>query len=428
MILLCRPTLKASGYPTKPAETGCNAATFRWLETLAGCFEASGGAYVPQHSVLSTRYFFMKVVHVIKATRIAGAERHLTILLPALKARGVDVRLVLIEDPAKPVDDLVAAMEAGGVPVTANSHRPSPRPAADRSAAPRTARLRPDVVHTHLIHADLYGTLAARLARVRTVISSRHNDDNFRRLLPARLVNRLFWRLTNAGIAISQAIARFSISVEGAPPAKLTTVYYGLTFQPLDRKAAGSALRGELDLPASAPLIGMVCRLIDQKGVAYGLRAFARIAPQFPDAHLVIAGDGPRRATLEAEAKTLGVIDRVHFLGWRDDSAQIMAAFDLLLMPSLWEGFGLVMLEAMAQTVPIVGSAVSAIPEVVIDGETGLLVPPRDVAGLASALATLLADAPLRRHMGLLGQDRVETFFSVEQMVAGTLAVYGKFA
>ncbi len=172
----------------------------------------------------------------------------------------------------------------------------------------------------------------------------------------------------------------------------------------------------------------MVCRLIDQKGVAYGLRAFARIAPQFAAAHLVIAGDGSRRRALEAEAKALGVTDRVHFLGWRDDAAQVLAALDVLLMPSLWEGFGLVMLEAMAQTVPIIGSAVSAIPEVVIDGETGLLVPPRDVAGLANALTTLLTDAPLRRHMGLLGQDRVETIFSVEQMVADTLAVYSKLA
>ncbi len=318
----------------------------------------------------------------------------------------------------------MALLEAGGIPVTRipiNRH-------LDFGVIGRLRRalraLRPDIVHTHLIHADLYGMAAAKLARVRTVISSRHNDNNFRRLLPVRLLHRLLWRLTSAGIAISGAIARFCVSVEGAPPAKITTVYYGLTFEPLDRKAAGSALRRELDLPADTPLIGMVCRLIDQKGVAYGLRAFARSRAAVPR-----RSSGDRRGrtapgAAEAEAKTLGVTDRVHFLGWRDDAAQVLAALDLLLMPSLWEGFGLVMLEAMAQTVPIIGSAVSAIPEVVIDGETGLLVPPRDVAGLANALTTLLADAPLRRHMGLLGQDRVETVFSVEQMVADTLAVY----
>jgi glycosyltransferase involved in cell wall biosynthesis len=168
----------------------------------------------------------------------------------------------------------------------------------------------------------------------------------------------------------------------------------------------------------------MVCRLIEQKGVVYGLRAFAQIAPQFPPAHVVIAGDGALRGTLEAEARKLGISQRVHFLGWREDTANILAALDVLLMPSLWEGFGLVLLEAMAQTVPIIGSAVSAIPEVVVDGETGLLAPPRDADALASALAQLLGDEGLRRHMGLMGQDRVESVFSVEQMVTATLNLY----
>ncbi len=192
----------------------------------------------------------MRVVHVIKATRIAGAERHLTILLPALKARGVDVQLLLIEDPAQPVDDLVATLEASGVPVTRLriDHHLDLRLIGRLRRALRAQH--PDIVHTHLIHADLYGMAAAKLARVRTVISSRHNDNNFRRLLPVRIVHRLLWRLTSAGIAISGSIARFCVSVEGAPPAKITTVYYGMTLKPLDRTAAGSALRRELDLPA----------------------------------------------------------------------------------------------------------------------------------------------------------------------------------
>jgi glycosyltransferase involved in cell wall biosynthesis len=366
----------------------------------------------------------MRVVHVIKATRISGAERHLLILLPALKAAGVDVSLLLLEDPAHPVDDMVAELEAAGVPVRrVPIYRHLDYRVIGRLRA-ALRDLRPDIVHTHLIHADLYGTLAARLSRVRTVITSRHNDDNFRRLLPVRLLHRLFWRVSSGGIAISQAIARFCIDVEHAPASKITTIYYGMTPQEIDRNAARAALRRELGIPSAAPIVGMVCRLIEQKGVVYGLRAFARVAPQFPGAHLVIAGDGSRRASLEAEAKTLGIADRVHFLGWRDDAPQVLAALDLLLMPSLWEGFGLVMLEAMAQTVPIIGSAVSAIPEVIVDGGTGRLVAPRDVGGLANALAELLRDDALRRHMGLLGQDRVESVFSVERMIKETVMWY----
>ncbi len=369
----------------------------------------------------------MKVAHIIKATRISGAERHLLILLPALKARGVDVALILLEDPTRPVDAMVAALTQAGIPVRRIPiYRHSDVRVIGRIRR-ALADLHPDIVHTHLIHADLYGTLAAKLAGTRAILSSRHNDDQFRRLWPIRILNRVYWRIASGGIAISQAIRRFSIEVEGAPTDKITTIYYGLPLQVLDRNAARSTLLGELHLPNGTRLVGMVCRLIEQKGVIYGIRAFARIAPQFPNAHLVIAGDGPHRAALENEAQTLGIKDRVHFLGWRDHSGQIMAALDLLLMPSLWEGFGLVMLEAMAQTVPIIGSAVSAIPEVIVEGETGQLVPPRDVAALAHALADLLGDDALRRHLGLLGQDRVETVFSVERMAAETRAVYARF-
>src|SRR4051812_47526866 len=205
----------------------------------------------------------MKVVHIIKATRISGAERHLLILLPALKAHGIDVHLILLEDPAHPVDDMASELTQADVPVwRIPIYRHSDLRVIGRIRhVLRT--LRPDIVHTHLIHADLYGTISARLARVRTVISSRHNDDNFRRLLPVRTFHRLLWRMTDAGIAISQAIARFCIEVEGAPARKITTIYYGLPLQVIDRKQAQAALRGELKLPAETPLVGMVCRLIE---------------------------------------------------------------------------------------------------------------------------------------------------------------------
>lgn len=375
-----------------------------------------------QHSALGT------VVHVIKATRISGAERHLLILLPALKARGVDVSLLLLEDPAHPVADMAAELEAAGVPVRRIPiYRHFDLPVIGRLR--RALRdLRPDIVHTHLIHADLYGMIAAKRAGVRRVVTSRHNDDTFRRRQPVRALNHLLWRFTSAGIAISHAIARFCVEVEGAPTRKITTIHYGLALREQDRNAAGSALRGELNLPADTRLVGVVCRLIEQKGVVYGVRAFARVAPQFPDAHLIIAGDGDLRAALEREAQTLGIGDRVHFLGWREDATAVLAALDVLLMPSLWEGFGLVMLEAMAQLVPIIGSAVSAIPEVVADGETGILVPPRDSTAIADALALLLGDPALCRHMGLQGQDRVETVFSVDNMTAQTLTLYNQLS
>ena len=164
--------------------------------------------------------------------------------------------------------------------------------------------------------------------------------------------------------------------------------------------------------------------MAEQKGLIYGLRAFAQVAARFPHAHYVIAGDGPLRPQLEAEAARLGVAPNVHFLGWRDDARAIMAGLDVLLAPSLWEGFGLVFLEAMALRVPVIATRVSAIPEVVIDGETGWLVPPRDPDATGAALGEALADPSAARLRGANGRRRLAERFSPEVMVERTLALY----
>ncbi len=183
-------------------------------------------------------------------------------------------------------------------------------------------------------------------------------------------------------------------------------------------------LIAELKLSSDTQFIGMVCRLIEQKGVRYGLEAFIQLADNFPTTHLLVAGEGLLQPELEARTQAAGLSNRVHFLGWRSGAAALMAGLDILLAPSLWEGFGLVLLEAMAQQTPIVASKVSAIPEVVTDRETGLLVEPRDINGLKDALSELLKDAALRQHMGLMGRDRLETAFSATRMVNETIEVY----
>jgi glycosyltransferase involved in cell wall biosynthesis len=258
---------------------------------------------------------------------------------------------------------------------------------------------------------------------VRRVVSSRHNDDKFRRLLPFRALHRWLWRQTDAGIAISDAIRNFAIRVEGAPADRIQTIHYGL--EPADIQAPPTAradLRDSLKLPRDALLVGSICRLIEQKGLVYGLRGFAQA--HIPGAHYVIAGDGKLRAALEAEARALGVAERVHFLGWRDDAYTILAALDVLLAPSLWEGFGLVFLEAMAFGVPVISARVSAIPEVVVDGETGWLVPVRDAGAIAAALREALSQPDVRRARGAHGRSRLEAEFTANKMVDRTLALY----
>lgn len=367
----------------------------------------------------------ISVVHIIKVIRVAGAEQHLLTLLSGLRARGVDAQIIVLVNPDNDMQDYADLLTARGIPVQRMVIQRHTDLLIIQRLAKALRERKPNIVHTHLIHADLFGVLAARIAGVKTVISSRHNDDAFRYRLPIRLLNRIFWRMINGGIGISDYITRFSIAVEGARPAQMQRIHYGLELaQPLDKSAARAVLLKEFNLPLDAIVVGMACRLVEQKGVAYGLEAFAKVANDFPNAHLLIAGEGALRPTLEAQVSALGLKDRVRFLGWRSDNPRFLAGLDILLSPSLWEGFGLVLLEAMVQQTPIIASNVSAIPEVVVDEATGILVPPRDVTALAEALSRLLGDKPLRAHMGLMGRERAEEEFNADRMVAQTLEHY----
>ncbi|MCS6836668.1 MAG: glycosyltransferase [Anaerolineae bacterium] len=366
----------------------------------------------------------MRIVHLIKATQIGGAERHLLWLLPALRRADVDARLLVLIEAGKPMDDLARLAEAEGIPMERLGIARGFDLTLTSRLRDRLRLIQPDLLHTHLIHADLYG----RLAALRTpIVITRHNDDAFRHKPALRLLNRWLWAGAKRGIVISQHLRRFAVQVEGAPADKLHVIPYGIRHTPLTQAQIDQrrrALRQELKLDDEALLVGMVGRLTAQKGFGDGLQAFALLARDFPQAHAVIVGDGELYQDLLRQSRGLGLALRAHFLGWRANASELMAAFDVFLMPSRWEGFGLVLLEAMAARLPIVATRSGAIPEVVIDQYNGLLVEPSDHEGMAHALSVLLADRSLRLHMGLVGEDRLETGFSLEAMTQATLAVY----
>jgi glycosyltransferase involved in cell wall biosynthesis len=368
----------------------------------------------------------MRVVHILKAAGIAGTERHLLELLPALRQNGVDARVVMLTPPDGSAQILIDAARQRDIPTDLVA---LPRTAAPATLAALTRLLRaqrPDIVHTHMIHADLYGTLAARLAGVRRVAHSIHSDDPRFNRWPLRLLNRGLWRLTDAGVCISEAVRRYTEQVEGAAPHKLRIISHGLADHPRhDREAMRARLAAEVaGLPMDGVWVGQFCRLVEPKGLPYTLDAFAQVMGDYPNAHLLIAGDGVLRDSLHAQAERLNLGGRAHFLGWRPDAPELMAALDLFLMPSLWEGFGITLLEAMRQAVPILGSTAGAIGEVVVHGETGLTVPPADTDALAGGLRTLLADPALRQRMGEAGLARLREHYSPQRMVTAHLALY----
>lgn len=366
-----------------------------------------------------------KLLHICKMTGVAGTENHLLTLLPGLKAHGLDVSLLILTNPGQPMDAYAARMSALGVP----TEQATIRRDIDFGLMRRlTGLIREggfDAVHTHLIHADLHGIIAAGRANVKHIFTTGHNDDPFRRRLPIRLLQRYIWSRVTRGIAISDAIREYMITVEGASAQKAVTIHYGLDAARIQvGDGARTIIRNELGLPPQSVVFGSVCRLIPQKGLSDGLRAFWQVSRQLPKSNYVIVGDGPLREQLQAEADGYGIGHRVHFLGWRDDAQSLMTAFDVLLVPSRWEGFGLVLLEAMAVKLPIIATRISALPEIVVEGETGYLVPVGDVQALTQAMIDICEYPGEAQQMGVNGRTRLESEFSAQKMIERTLAVY----
>jgi glycosyltransferase involved in cell wall biosynthesis len=342
---------------------------------------------------------------------IGGSERHLLTLLPALAERGADPVFVGLDDPAWDAEPFYREL---GVPAVRLRAPRDLDPALLVSLRRALRRLRPDVVHTHLVHADVYGALAARAP----LVSTKHNDDRFR-LGPFRHVERALARRASRVIAITEALARFTVERVGLPAAKVDVVHYGV-----DEPPPAWAENQPLLLPERARILLAICRLTPQKGVDVAVRALAEVRREHAEAVLVVLGEGPERDALEWLARDLGVGDAVFLPGRAGDVAEWLARAEILVHPVRWEGFGLALLEAMLSERPVVASAVSSVPEIVADGETGLLVPPDDPSALAAALSRLLTDRESAARYGSAGRERARREFSVERMARRTLAVY----
>ncbi len=274
-------------------------------------------------------------------------------------------------------------------------------------------REQPAVFHAHLnwLLSCKFGLMAARIAGVPLVIASLQQF-----LLPPWRPN-VYWQqrivasAVDRYVAVSQAIANQLSGSFDVPTGKIGVIHNGI---PVDTFDGRSVPRGKSAVPDGAhrPIVLTVARLDDQKGHDFLLEAIADI----PDGTFVFAGDGDRRAALEEKAHRLGVASRVLFLGHRTDVPTLLAECDLFVLPSLYEGFPLSVLEAMASAKPVVATAVGGTPEAVVDGVTGHLVRPEEPAALADAITRILAD-PLRAHgMGLAGRARVRELFSSAAM------------
>jgi glycosyltransferase involved in cell wall biosynthesis len=353
------------------------------------------------------------VLHVGKVSGISGSEAHLLLLLPGLRERGFDVSFLLLHEGETGADEFAGRLEAAGVPVDRVLLRHAASPLAFGRVLGSVRRHRPVLLHTHLVHADFHGLLAGRLARVPVLASTKHGFNAFRERRLFALADRWVARGVDLHIAISHGLAGYLAETEGFAASGFEVVHYGIVSGPEPAAYAGEA-----------PRLAVVGRLVPVKGHDVLLRALARARRDLPGLEVEIAGAGPLDAELRAQATALGLDGVVRFVGHVPGAASVMERAAVVVVPSLGEGFGMVALEAMERGRAVVASAVGGLPEIVADGETGVLVAPGDPDALAAAIVAVACDLGRARALGAAGRARAVAEFSQERCAARTAELY----
>ncbi len=374
----------------------------------------------------------IRVLHLIGTLEVGGTEGQVATLASDLPRDRFATMVVGLAGGGPHEERL----RAHGVPVALLGYqgfRILRHPVATLSRLTRLVlvmrRFRPDIVHAHLFWSYVLAPFAARLARVPCVVASRRSLGTFRRTMPGHwlALERRAARMTDLFIANSQAVRQDALSAERLPPDRVVVVHNGVDLRRFRRGEAGQ-LRGDLDVPFDAPVGLTIANLIAYKGHEHLLRAWAKVKAGCPGALLLLSGDGPLRATLEARCQDLGLGGNVRFLGARRDIGPLLHCADVLVHPSLEEGFSNAILEAMAAGKPVVATSVGGNPEAVADGETGLLVPAGASEPLAEAVGALFANEESGRRMGEAGRHRVEKLFSKELMLDRHASLYESLA
>jgi glycosyltransferase involved in cell wall biosynthesis len=353
------------------------------------------------------------ILHVQKVAGISGSEAHLLSLLPALRARGWDVRMLMLHENEPGAWEFARALEARGVPLDAIRVRADVDPIAFLQLVGYLVRRRPELLHTHLVHAEWYALLAGAAARVPVRFTTKHGFNEFREAPYFGIADRAVASLAHVHIAISRGLARYLADVEGFQREDFEIVHYGIEPD------------GE-PKPYSGPVPRLLCvgRLIPIKGHIVLLRAFAEARKQLPDLELDIAGRGPLEPALKALAAELGIQSSVHFLGHVSPIQSAIEGAAAVVVPSMGEGFGMVALEAMERARPVIAANIGGLGELVRDGETGVLVPAGEAGPLTDAIVRIAGDLALARAMGEAGRRRALSRFLQKACTERTELLY----
>lgn len=358
----------------------------------------------------------LQVVHVEAGRHLYGGGLQVLYLMEGLAGAGHGGLLV-----CPPGSEIGAAARRRGLAVAELPMNGDLDPGLVRRLGRLLAREQPDLVHLHSRRgADLWGALAARRRRLPVVLSRRVDNPEWGPWA------RRKYRLYDHVVAISAGIRRVLLA-GGVDPGRVSCVPSAVdlhTWRPGGRADARRRLRERFGVPADAPLAGMVAQLIPRKGHGDVLKALPDVLAVAPELRVICFGRGPLEAGLSRQIAAAGLQERMILGGYVGDLPELMPGFDLLVHPAHMEGLGVALLQGAACALPLVATPVGGIPEIVVPGETGTLVPAGDPAALARAVLELVSDPALAARLGAAARARVEARFSVPAMVEGNLAVY----
>ncbi|MBI5071375.1 glycosyltransferase [Candidatus Falkowbacteria bacterium] len=351
----------------------------------------------------------IKIIHIITGLPFGGAETMLFDLARRLSADNFEVKVATAVRGGPLVQDFKEA----GIEVRIFEKRGKIGLGLIFKLWRFLRREKPDIVHTHLFGGDTWGRIAAVLARVPIIISTEHNT-NLDEGWAKRKLKKFLSHFTKKIVAVSEAVKNYSVVYDKIRAKKIVVVQNGIDLE----KFISSS---EKDF-GDPPIIGVVGRLEEQKGYKYLFEAL-NLIKTIPWI-LWVVGDGSKKSELERLAKDLNLRERIIFLGARRNIAEILNQIDIFVLPSLWEGLGIAVLEAAAAGKPIVASRVGGIPEIIEEDRTGILVEPKNVKSLADGLEHILLGSAEAKEMGARARAMAEEKFGVEKMVGSYENLY----
>ncbi len=362
------------------------------------------------------------ILHIIGQLGVGGAERQLYLLLEGLHDR---FNFTVISYDEKRLD-YMDAIQALGVKVIVIPKRPGliGRLGFLRNLGNLIREIDPDIVHTWLRSANFWGRIACLLSKKkRRIIASVRNVGEIDKKILETLAERLLAKKIDVIITNTFAARNYMLSYK-IPEKKIRVIHNGIDPELYDFSATKEEIRKQLSIPEHKALIGTIGRMMPQKNHVMFVEVAREILRKRNDVHFVLVGDGELRHNIEALISKYGLCELFTLTGQRDDIPQLLRAFDIFILTSLWEGLPNVIMEAMCARLPVVATDVGGVSELINHGENGFLVPPDDACAMFDAVNRLIDDEELRIKFGHAGRGKIEKRFSLDQICEATSRIY----